>query len=283
MSERNIERLFKILKLSNDDEQAKRDLINKDLAIPVKIIGIGQCGVGKTELLRSIFKISEEDISSYLKFKAERDDDYAKLIVGQIKATTKDFFTFRISDLDGFSIEFTDGPGLGESPEADLIYIPKWINKITENDLMYWVIDGSSRDISHIIKNMKLILDKTNFRDKFLIVLNKVDQILLPLEIEIKGVIGWNNEYNQPSKALLGLITERIDDLIEKFSKNLEIKKSQIVACSARKRWNHDKVLDRMLELLPDKMKIKASRNREIKDFTELMSMSALKKITGEE
>ncbi len=243
---------------------------------PARIVGIGQTGVGKTELLKSIFRISEDDLSNFRDFKAQREEDFYRLKTGATESVTKDFFSFVIRNDEGFRVEFTDGPGLGENAGTkEKEYLQRWEQKIPGHDLLYWVLDGSSRDIAHFQRNMKRILDATGYRNRLVVVLNKVDQILLPLELEERGVIGWDLDFNRPSKALLRLINERVQDVVDKLTGYVEISHDQIVACSARRRWNHGEVLDKFLYFLPENVKIKVSRLREEKDHTELMSRRA--------
>lgn len=257
-----IQRLFSEVGLT-DQQRAK---LEEDLRVPAKIIGIGQTGVGKTELLRSIFNLQNVDPEE------SSDDVLARLQTGAVRSVTKTFHSFVLRNPDGFRVQLTDGPGLGESKETESKHLQMWMDEIPRHDLLYWVMDGSSRDIGHIQDNMKLILDSTNYRERLVVVLNKVDQILLPQEMELKGVVGWNMDFNLPSKALLKLIKERTDDIIEKLTTHVTIDRDQIVVCSARRRWNHGKVLDKFLEYLPEDVAIKASSNRQVKDSTELMS-----------
>lgn len=266
------------LNLTEEEKEEKLRILQKDIQIPVKIIGIGQTGVGKTELLKSIFKIAEENIESFLKFKG-RKEDFDLLETGSVKSVTKEFFSFTIENDEGFRVQFTDGPGLGESGDKEEDHLNMWIKEIPNHDLLYWVLDASSRDMAHIQKNMKYMLDQTNYRNKLIVVLNKIDQILLPLESELRGLIGWDLDLNEPSRALLNLITERTNDIMEKLTKYVEINRDQMVVCSARKRWQHDLVFDRMIECLPDNKRLKVSRNREIKDTTELMTEEGKKRI----
>jgi predicted GTPase len=275
--------LMDLLPISHQEKDENMNIILQDIDIPAKIIGIGQCGVGKTELLRSIFKISDSSIEDYLKFKGEREEDYSKLLTGSVKAVTKQFFTFTVKNPDGFSVQFTDGPGLGESTALDQNCISKWVEEIPKHDLLYWVLDASSRDIAHIQLNIKKILDETGFRNRFVVVLNKVDQILIPLDLELKGVVGWNIDFNCPSKALEKLIQERTGDIIDKLVEHIDISKNQIVTCSARRRWNHGSVFDRFLEYLPSDKKIKVSTCREIKDYTELMTDEGKSSVVNKE
>lgn len=279
--QRELEKLIDALNLSPEDREAKLRLLREDMLKPVKIIGIGQTGVGKTELLKSIFRVSEDCLQDYLHFKGHRED-FDRLETGAVKSVTKAFFSFTIENPEGFRVEFTDGPGLGESREKEAHYQEMWIEEIPKHDLLYWVLDASSRDMAHIQKNMKHILDRTGFRHRLVVVLNKVDQILLPIEMELKGVIGWDTDLNRPSKALEQLITQRTDDIIEKLTQYIELRREQTVVCSDRKRWNHGKVLDKILEFLPEEKRLKASRNREVKDFSELMSSRGRQIVRGE-
>ena len=97
--------------LGVDSEKAMRK-VREDLKNPVCFIGIGQTRVGKTELLRSIFAIGSNKL-----------EDLRKLKTSATKSETKNFFSFRIESEDGFIVEFTDGPGLGESSELETKYL----------------------------------------------------------------------------------------------------------------------------------------------------------------
>ncbi|PLX01106.1 MAG: hypothetical protein C0594_14385 [Marinilabiliales bacterium] len=272
VNKNKIDKLLKELKLSNEQEE----IMKRNMEIPVKIIGIGQTGVGKTELLKSIFRIQKEKIDAD---SMAYDRILEKLETGSVKSVTKDFFSFIVTSEEGLKVQFTDGPGLGESKELEDKYLKMWIEEIPKHDMLYWVLDGSSRDIGHIQENMKYVLDMTGYRNNLVVVLNKVDQILLPQDQELKGMIGWDTDFNQPTKNLLKLINHRTDDIIEKLIDYVSLTKDQIVICSARKRWNHGLVLDKMLEYLPEAVRIKASLNREVKDPTELMSLKGKKKL----
>ena len=259
-----------IKKLGYSDEEIQRmeQKVSNDLKHPVKFIGIGQTGVGKTELLRSIFAIGSDNI-----------EDLRRLKTSATKSETKEFFSFQIKSKKGFIAEFTDGPGLGESRDLEDKYLKMWCEEIPKHDLLYWVLDGSNRDISHIQENMKYILDRTGYRNKIVVVLNKADQIRLDIEQEAEGMIGWDYNYNVPSDELEKLIKERTNDVIEKLSEDVDISREQMVICSARQRWNHDAVLDKLLALLPPEKRIKASDNRDPKSAADLMSPSAKKEI----
>lgn len=254
-------------KLDLDKEERKQyqEALQQDLQEPVKVIGTGQTGVGKSTLLRSVFAIEEN-----------ADETPEWLTTDATSAETEEFRSFQIETEQGFKVEFTDGPGLGESIQKDKELLPKWIEQIQQHDLLYWVIDASSRDISHIQQNMKKILDETGYEDRIVVVLNKVDQIELEREDLEDDEEGWNEEFNVPTPALEEQIERRSNDLVEKLSRHTGISKDQIVSCSALKRWNHGEVLDTMIEYLPPEKQIKLSLNRDVKDFTELMSDEAL-------
>lgn len=260
--------LFKVLKLNPEEARRKRAILEEDLKHPAKLIGIGQTGVGKTTLLRSIFGITSENLERIQDFKTN-----------PVLSETRDFRSFKIRTPEGFSVQFTDGPGLGESKEMDEKYIPKWIEEIPSHDLLYWVLDGASRDIRHIQENMKKILDATNYRKRIVVVLNKIDNICLSEEDDPNNDGGWDKDFIYPTRKLEQLIKIRTDDVIKKLSNYVEISEDQMVACSARRRWNHSKVLDKLLKYLPPEKRIKVARNRDVKDFMELMAPEALREI----
>lgn len=252
-------------------EQRQAALLKKvrdDLDEPVKLIGAGQCGVGKSTLLRSIFALEEDDIPE-------------DITTSATSAETQDFNSFQIQSEEGFAIEFTDGPGLGESLEKDRKYVPRWIDEVKKHDLLYWVVDASSRDVAHIQRNLEEILDETGYHERVVVVLNKVDQIELRPEDREAGAEGWNDEYNLPSDELETQIERRTNDLIEKFE-NIGLSRNQVVACSALKRWNTMEVLDTLIEHLPPKERVKAAANRDVDSFAELMDEEAYQRLEPE-
>ncbi|GMU38598.1 MAG: hypothetical protein EDS66_13835 [Planctomycetota bacterium] len=269
--EKFLEVLFDKLAWSPEQRREAMEKIVRDRDKPVRLIGIGQTGVGKTELLRSIFRISDNDVSVLRQLRTDAT-----------KSATKRFYSFRISTDFGFQVEFTDGPGLGEDLQLHAELMQAWINEIPNHDLLYWVLDGSSRDISHIQQNMKSILDATGFRGRFVLVINKVDKIELEQDDRDQGFVGWNEDFNQPTKKLLKQIKRRIGDVIEKFRIYAGVDPEHIVVCSALKRWNHDLVLDKMLALLPPECRLKLNENRDVKSSTELMSPDVRRRVEAE-
>lgn len=268
MQNDKLDKLFGLLHLSPEEERKKRAILERDMRKPAKLIGVGQTGVGKTTLLRSIFRIGDEHLERIKDFKTN-----------PVVSETRVFRSFTIPTPEGFLVQFTDGPGLGESEEMDDHYIPMWIKEIPKHDLVYWVLDGASRDMRHIQQNMKRILDATNYHTRVVVVLNKVDNIELDEEDDADNDGGWSREFNFPTEALEALIKARTDDVIKKLAKYVKISEEQMVVCSARRRWNHGPVLDKLIERLPAEKRIKVSRARDVKDPRELMNPEALREI----
>lgn len=258
--------------ITDEEKQQFKNRLEDELEKPVKIIVAGQAGVGKSTLLRSIFAIEDNE-----------DEIPQWLTQGPVWAETEEFRSFEIETPEGFKIEFTDGPGLGESKSRDKEIIPKWIENIKEHDLLCWVLDASSRDIAHIQENIEVITDKANCKDDIIVVLNKVDQIELRREDREMGKKGWDEEYNLPTDELEELINERTDHIKENLSGYTGISEEQMVACSALKRWNNDIVLDKMVDCLTDPgQRAKILMNRDINRFTELMSEEARQKLEAQ-
>ena len=257
-----VDELLDQLPVTEEKKGELRQEINQNLSEPVRIIGAGQAGVGKSTLLRSIFAVEEGDIPSDITTDATR-------------AETMQFQSFQIENEDGFKIEFTDGPGLGESLERDEELIPQWVEQIDQHDVLYWVIDASSRDVAHIQKNIRHVLDETGYSDRIVVVLNKIDQIELEQEDREEGAEGWDEEYNVPTDELEEQIDRRTNDLVEKLE-TVGVPEDQIIACSALKRWNHGEVLDKMVETLPEEKQIKVAANRDVADIRELVDDDVL-------
>ena len=269
-----VDKLIDSLDISDEEKAIKKKKLIENIEIPVKFAGIGQAGVRKTELLRSIFRIDGTDRSVI-----------SNLKTGLYKATTKDFYSFIIKNEFDLKIQFTDGPGLGEDMRLEEKYIDMWCDEIPRNDILYWVLDGPNRDIAHIQTTMKTILDRTKFHDRIVIVINKVDQFALSEEARAAGNASWDEDLNIPTDELEEIISLRSDDIIEKLAGYANVSKDRIVACSALKRWNHGKILDLLVASLPEELRYKVSANRDVKDFTELITEKGWKEIqrlTGE-
>jgi predicted GTPase len=256
--------------LGSEKKQELLQEVRKELDEPVKIIGAGQSGVGKSTLMRSIFEISEDD-----------SDIPVWLTSSATSAETEEFRSHTIETEEGFKIKFTDGPGLGESIENDKEYRPQWAEQIQDHDLFYWVLDASARGtMSAVQKNLKYLIQETGYDDRMVVVMNKVDQIQLPRdEREKYGGDQWNEEYNLPTDRLEEQIEKRADDIKEKLHSHTGLSKEQMIACSALKRWRNDKVLDKFVEHLPPADRVKMLANRDVNDFTELMSEEAKRKL----
>lgn len=263
--------LFDAIGFDGAQRRSAMQQFSRDLEIPVKLIGIGQTGVGKTELLKSIFRLTDEDAEV---LKEHR--------ISATASATKNFSSLTIRTRDGFKVQFTDGPGLGEDEASDEMYIAAWIREIPKHDLLYWVLDAASRDIRHIQQNMKTILDATEFRSRFLLILNKVDNIQLEEDDRTRVRQPWNLRYNQPTKELLRQIDLRTADVMKKFGTYIGLTQNQMIACSALRRWNHGAVLDKMLELLPPEKRIKVAENRDVKSAVDQMAPDVQRKLRSE-
>ena len=114
-----VDKLIDSLDISDEENAIKKKKLIENIEIPVKFAGIGQAGVGKTELLRSIFRIDGTDRSVI-----------SNLKTGSYKATTKDFYSFIIKNEFDLKIQFTDGPGLGEDMRLEEKYIDMWCDEI---------------------------------------------------------------------------------------------------------------------------------------------------------
>jgi predicted GTPase len=251
----------KIVNVPGDDPTGRIKKFIDDAYRPLKIIGVGQTGVGKSELIKSIFKEKDEDIKNI-------DSGIQNIITDNKQSATKDFTTVTITGKNSFQVQITDSVGMGQSEETEETTIQEWIKEIPNHDILYWVLDITNRDIAQTSKNMRRVLNETKYNNKMVLVLNKVDQFVLTEEERNRGLIGWDEEYNLPSRALEEVIYKRTDDIIEKFSK-IGLRRERIIACSALKRWNTGSVFDKFIEILPEDERIKLDSVRKIKSFLD--------------
>ncbi len=176
------------------------------------ILIIGATGVGKSTLLNKL-----------------KNKDVANVGYG-VKPETQTLDKYNLTS----SITLWDSPGLGEAINKDKSY-KKRLKKILENenfiDLILIVIDIKDKGIttvSKLIKNINKI--NKNFSDKFIFILNKVD--------EAKSYRYWDEKNNCPSQIQLDEIQEKIKDYTKRIEEETSIQINHFLKCSAESGYN---------------------------------------------
>jgi len=159
----------------------------------INVLLVGGTGVGKSSTINALFQ--DQGLKS-------------KATIGEsTRPETMDVSSHEINNL-----VIWDTPGLGDSPEKDIVHREKIIellNREDDNgqpliDLVFLILDASSRDFSsafHLIKEVILPNLDEGDKDRLLVGLNQADQAM-------KGHY-WDKVNNKPEEKL----SERLDEL----------------------------------------------------------------------
>lgn len=243
-------------------ENSTKIAIKEKFGTPVKILGIGMGGVGKSTLARSIF-------SFYNKLEPSNES----LARNNVNVGNTDFQRVIIKSPFGGKVLLTDSPGFGRSKDEDNLLLSKVIEEIKSHDLIYWVMTASSyrgtpRSIIEIMEQLskELINEKVKFEDKIVIVLNKIDQIDLSSKEKTIGLKAWDLNYNTLTYEALSHVNELVNLVATDF-KQFRINQDQIIYCSAETGYRTDLVFDKLIDLLPKDKRISLYLNGEF-DYT---------------
>lgn len=176
------------------------------------ILIIGSTGVGKSTLLNKI-----------------KNKDVANIGYG-VKPETQTVERYNLTS----KITLWDSPGLGEAIEKDQSY-EKRLKKILKDEgfinLILIVIDIKDKRITTVSKLIKKIMKvNKNFADKFVFILNKVD--------EAKNYRYWDDGNNCPSPIQLEEIQEKIKDYTKRIEEKTHIQINKFLSCSAETGYN---------------------------------------------
>lgn len=105
--------LNKIPFLNKELKEAIKAELKKQKSLPIEVIGIGQTGVGKSTVIKSLFKLENESALD--------------IHTDSIKVATVDIQDYILKTKAGFIIKFTDIRGLAETTQIDEQILPKII------------------------------------------------------------------------------------------------------------------------------------------------------------
>jgi hypothetical protein len=161
---------------------------------------MGQTGTGKSSLLNSLFN--------------------ARLEVGQVRPTTKEVVSIRITNKKGHTLIFHDMPGIGESEEIDNVYLAAYRKHLLESDVVLWAIHADTRSTTLDNRALRFLLsDMTQeqqgrLMSRITFVLTKVD--LLAQSPWGLGYVG-NSATFTPAKEIKELLEEKERYFQEQF------------------------------------------------------------------
>ena len=227
--------LNKIPFLNKEIKEVIKAELKRQKSLPIEVIGIGQTGVGKSTIIKSLFKLeNESDLDIH---------------TDSIKVATVDIQDYILKTKAGFTIKFTDIRGLAETTRIDEEILPKIIQRVKESDLVYWVVTAADRKYGADEIYIKRIFsgDLNKKIKSLLIVLNHIDRILLSPEEEDKEQTIWDKKNNIPTEFGEKKIKEVKKELLKRFS-HLGINENQIIECLATRGYHVNKLFEKLLE-----------------------------------
>lgn len=160
----------------------------------VNVLLIGGTGVGKSSTINALFHTSDMQMEK-------------KAAIGEsANPETMDIYHYPLKN-----VVIWDTPGLGDSEEKDQQHQQKIVNKLREVDttgrplidLIFLVLDGSSRDFSSAYKLIKDVVApnlREGDKNRLLIGINKADKVM--------HHTFWDYNTNQPTSKLI----EKLED-----------------------------------------------------------------------
>jgi predicted GTPase len=239
-------------KISNEDFEIiwekVTDKINNET--PSKIAFIGNCGVGKTSTLNSLFNAGQA-INHTEAFNQEEG-----LI--EIKAET-------IEGEKGF-LDVNIMPGLDESITSQEKHIETYKEVLSDIDVIIWVLEVHNIELENSQETLINYIREINpdLIKRIVFALNKVD-IIHP------GQCDWNTLMNLPSEEQEVNIVENVKDVEEIIKEIIPEWNGHIAGYSAEKKYNLTKLFKTILDAVPEERKWVVTSRKALSEFIELV------------
>ncbi len=213
-----------------------------------KVGVFGDTGVGKSSLCNALFG---KDVAP----------------INNVEACTREPQEILLGGLDGKGIILVDVPGVGEDRERHNEYIELYKSLSKELDLIIWAIKADDRKYMSAIDVYKSILEPNLSKCPVVFVVTQVDKIEPYRE--------WNTTNNTPSTEQLKNLKIKINDISSRFS----VPNNIIIPVSANDSYNLVELVNKIVEVLPNKKKYSFTREAKEENVSEEASKKAEKGI----
>lgn len=244
-------------KISEEDfERIWEEVIHKvKKEPPPKIALIGNCGVGKSSTLNSLFNFGQSINHTGTNSQQER-------LLEIIPETI---------DGEKGNLKIYDLPGLGTSIKSNKKHLETYNEVLSGIDVAIWILEASGKGLKSIketlLNDIKII--NPSLVNRIVFALNKVD-IIYP------GQCSWNTLTNLPSEEQELKIAEGIKDIEEIIKKIIPEWNGQIIGYSAEKRYNLTKLFKTILDAVPEERKWVVASRKALSQFIDLVDANFL-------
>lgn len=213
-----------------------------------KVGVFGDTGVGKSSLCNALFGKSIAQISD-------------------VEACTRSPQEVLISNENGGGIILVDVPGVGEDQEKHDEYIDLYKSLTKELDLILWAIKADDRKYMSSINVYKEILEPNIENCPVIFTITQVDKIEPYRE--------WDIQNSTPSEKQEANIQIKINDVSSRF----DVSTNKIIPISSSDNYNLVELVNKIVEVLPNKKKFAITREAKEEVVSESASKAAEKGI----
>ena len=204
---------------------------------PLDVLVIGGTGAGKSSTINLLF---EKEIVK---------------IGRQCNPETQNITSLMIND----SLRIWDSPGLGDTTlkdreyTKDLVELLHKVYYMNHNyygliDMILIIVNGSTKEIGTATSIFKDIVIPNFPLDRVLVAINQADMVM-------KGR-HWNKQYNCPDEILYKKLEENADSVKRRLVEVTKGKIIQPVFYSAENGYNAEKLLDMIIDNMPQEKRI---------------------------
>lgn len=201
--------------------------IRETLGYVPKVGVLGKTGVGKSALFNALFGHDVAEVSD----------------VSACTRKPQQVLLDMQGDVSG--VFLIDLPGLGESAERDEEYSALYRSVLPELDLVLWVVKADDRALAADMIYYETIVEPAIGRSAtpFLVVVNQCDKI--------EPIDDWIRDERRPGPEQLENIEQKRSDVGALFN----MPTAEVCTVSATRRWQLTELVNRMVEVLPDRAK----------------------------